>query len=247
MSFYGNSPEALRVFENPDYNDTVGRIWAECKTREDLGFGNLMSNRDMFDSLHPDDVYWTPYEEYRSRLPPICGEERTTAIIPVPLVFFWIVEHYRPQRVMRQFGYRQKKLKDSKYNRELHDTQNFRGNDWPYVHRRYIEEWDCKWEKYSTMDDPQPFDPAETEDYLMWYRRKTDPLVQSTISHSTETYRPFVPEKRKAVIKFSELFYYFYMIDLTNIFILVRDKSFGRVQKRSSTIYEMRDRRSQLR
>jgi hypothetical protein len=146
-------------------------------------------------------VFWTPYELFRERLPPICAEERTTALIPMPLIFFWIVERYRPQRVMRQFGYRQKKLKDSTYDKDLHEVINNRGDDWPYIHRKFIAQWYNKWEKYSRMDDPEPYDPSSHEDYLMWYRRKTDPLVQSTIAHGTQTYRPIVPDKRKAVMK----------------------------------------------
>ncbi|KAJ3676141.1 hypothetical protein LUZ60_003553 [Juncus effusus] len=81
----------------PDRNDTVGMLWANV-TQKDFKKPetNLWANRDMLDSQPPTDVFWTPYEIYRERLPPICNHERGMSRLRQPLIYFWIVERYRP-------------------------------------------------------------------------------------------------------------------------------------------------------
>ena len=218
------NPARLNIYDDPDYNDTVGMLWRDARVKEDPSTTHLWANRDMLDSIPQSDIFWAPYEPYRDRLPPICQEERTTALLSVPLIYFWIVERYRPERVMRQFGYRQKippeiPEADKIADKELRDLTNFRGNDWRKIHKNWITRWNDKWYWYSQMDPLEPYTPLDYDGYMSWYWQNSDPLVQSTISHGSSTYRPMVPEKRLAVnffnifkVKFRIINFLFFLI-----------------------------------
>ena len=56
-------------------------------------------------------VNWEPYNallnQVPRKLPSRVIDERGVWLARVPLVHFWIIEHYYPDRVMRQFGYAQ--------------------------------------------------------------------------------------------------------------------------------------------
>ncbi|KAJ3676229.1 hypothetical protein LUZ60_003641 [Juncus effusus] len=180
--------------------------------------GHMGTHRDQFDIMRPEEVNWTPYEDFRPLLPPICEEERTLTLIPVPLICLHIVEMYHPDRVMRQFGLLQmipplncvydKELHEMKfeggddclYDKELHDVRYGRGDDWPVVHEEYLQLWQEKWEFWTTLPASGPYDPSMVDAYLDWYARSTNHFVQTTIPHNSATYYPMVPATRRAVI-----------------------------------------------
>jgi hypothetical protein len=63
-----------------------------------------------FDLLTDDQVVWSPYREERVKklqLAPICTQDSHLWLTQAPLVFFFMVEVYTPERVMRQFGLHQ--------------------------------------------------------------------------------------------------------------------------------------------
>ena len=47
---------------------------------------------------------WQPYEAELAHLPAFCVARRDVWTMKVPLVCFWLVEKYIPDRVLRQFG-----------------------------------------------------------------------------------------------------------------------------------------------
>jgi hypothetical protein len=124
-----------------------------------------------------------------------------------PLIFFWIVERYRPERVRRQFGFRQLippeiRERDKIADKDVHKIKNGRGDDWPSVHAVWILRWDDNFDDVETAQDREPFRPDDVETYMRWYWAHSDPLVQTTITHATSGYRPMVPDKRLAVFYF---------------------------------------------
>lgn len=63
-----------------------------------------------FDLLTDDQVVWCPYREERMKelqLAPICTQDSHLWLTRAPLLYFFMVEIYMPERVMRQFGLHQ--------------------------------------------------------------------------------------------------------------------------------------------
>lgn len=112
--------------------------------------------RGQFEQLRDDMVRWTPYHEcvpYGEEgreislihlLPDRCREHRRFWLAEVPLIFFQVVEHHYPSRVMRQFDYRQvcpppPPITESLW-RRLHVSRNAGfGKNWADIHRDYVE------------------------------------------------------------------------------------------------------------
>ena len=125
--------------------------------------------RDWFDALMPDEVKWTPYDVYRPLLPDICVDGEQLAYVPVPLIFFWIVEMYNLDRVMRQFGLAQMippPFRDT--NRDLHAVMHARGGDWVERWHNYIYDWYDAWET-ATLAVHAPYNPGVHDNYMRWY------------------------------------------------------------------------------
>ena len=90
------------------------------------------------------------------------------------------------------------------YNHLLEKMINGRGGDWHTVHARYVQDWEFeKWQYWTNNSEKfkrRAYNPDRHLKYMEWYGRVSEArLVQSTISHDTDSYRPLVPDKRKAV------------------------------------------------
>ncbi|KAJ3674549.1 hypothetical protein LUZ60_005165 [Juncus effusus] len=183
-----------------DERPTVGFLWKDCTQYADITpHRHLSTHRDQFNSLVDTQVVWTPYDAFRHILPPIVEHEKTMGLLTVPLIYFWIVEMHRPERVLRQFGYAMEVPPNCEYDKRLHDIANYRGNDWPTVHSAYLAEWEEKrLGREINIPSWRPYDPSQYDAYWNWYRTATDPYVQSDIPHATVSYHPMVPQKRKA-------------------------------------------------
>ncbi|KAF7021226.1 hypothetical protein CFC21_034211 [Triticum aestivum] len=129
-----------------------------------------------FDLLTDDQVVWSPYREDRVKtlhLAPICTQDSHLWLTQAPLVFFFMVEVYTPERVMRQFGLHQEcppPFRDTSV--ELHWC--CRGkvrSDWADKHKSFVDMWEVK-EQHVIMEE-RPYDHANYMDYLRWYRRST--------------------------------------------------------------------------
>jgi hypothetical protein len=148
-----------------------------------------------------------------------------------PLIFFWIVKRYRPERVRRQFGFRQLippeiTERDKIADKDLHKIKNGRGDNWPKKHAVWRLRWDDNYDERETDEDREPFNPDDVETYMRWYWANSDPLVQTTITHGSSVYRPTVPDKRLAVLYYLFIysFYYSFIYLFYYLFYYLRQK-----------------------
>ncbi|KAH7864060.1 hypothetical protein Vadar_025269 [Vaccinium darrowii] len=85
----------------------MGR-WDDKFHSPDLATHKVGHYRHSLDMQKPDEVIWQPYKDSLIELmPPFCSAGRNIWRAKVPLINFNIVEMHQPERVMRQFGYRQ--------------------------------------------------------------------------------------------------------------------------------------------
>lgn len=129
-----------------------------------------------FDLLTDDQVVWCLYREERVKelkLAPICTQDSHLWLTQAPLIYFFMVEVYTPERVMRQFGLHQEcppPLRDTSV--ELHWCRRGRvHNDWAQKHKSFVDMWEAK-VQYIIMEE-RPYDHANYMDYLRWYGRST--------------------------------------------------------------------------
>ncbi|KAK9100371.1 hypothetical protein Scep_023801 [Stephania cephalantha] len=82
----------------------------------------LTKYREMIDMQTLDEVIWEPYPETVIRdMPAYCSSGRAIWRTRAPLLFFCVVEMYNPDRVMRQFGLKQRIPPLHSTNMELHN------------------------------------------------------------------------------------------------------------------------------
>ncbi|KAJ1701236.1 hypothetical protein LUZ63_001015 [Rhynchospora breviuscula] len=83
-----------------------GLFWLIPHDFSDTTRYSISTYRREFEELVDNDVNWTPYDGIMDELPEICRDEQEQRLwyYEGPLIWFWIVEMYTPQRVMRQFG-----------------------------------------------------------------------------------------------------------------------------------------------
>ncbi|KAK9095098.1 hypothetical protein Scep_026567 [Stephania cephalantha] len=91
-----------------------------------------------------------------------------------PLLFFCVVEMYNPDRVMRQFGLKQRIPPSNSTSMELHkiDLRGKTDKNWSAEHSAYV----CMWNERASniVNDELLEEPLEFYDpYMQWYRRIT--------------------------------------------------------------------------
>ncbi|KAJ1696551.1 hypothetical protein LUZ63_005063 [Rhynchospora breviuscula] len=81
-----------------------GLFWLIPHDFSDTARYSISTYRREFEELVDNDVNWTPYDGIMDELPEICRDEQEQRLwyYEGPLIWFWIVEMYTPQRVMRQ-------------------------------------------------------------------------------------------------------------------------------------------------
>ncbi|KAJ3678085.1 hypothetical protein LUZ60_001888 [Juncus effusus] len=163
-------------YGDEDERPTVGFLWKDCTQYADITpHRHLPTHRDQFDSLVDTQVVWTPYDAFRHILPPIVAHEKTMGLLTVPLIYFWIVEMHRPERVLRQFGYAMEVPPNCEYDKRLHDIANYRGNDWPTVHSAYLAKWEEKrLGREINIPSWRPYDPSQYDAYWNWLETKEE-------------------------------------------------------------------------
>ena len=118
---------------------------------------------------------WRPYtNDIISRLPAYCLSGREVWQARVPLVCFYMVEWHLPDRVQRQFGFRQPIPQPCDTERHLHiwDLRGHPDTDWGHTHGEYVARWDSRREAIVTGEAwDGTIDPRDP--YLDWYRSIT--------------------------------------------------------------------------
>ncbi|CAL5354602.1 unnamed protein product [Camellia sinensis] len=90
-------------------------------------------------------VVWRPYStELIERLPSYCSDGADIWQAVVPLICFFIVEMHHPDRVQRQFGFRQTIPHNCDTVIALHnlDLRGTKTKDWVNHHQEWIQLWD---------------------------------------------------------------------------------------------------------
>lgn len=117
--------------------------WADDFHSPNLPSHDVAYYRHTFDLQRPDEVVWMPYtEEVLQALPPYCCVGKDIWRARVPLICFATVELHQPERVLRQFGFRQGVPHESRSRHPPHG-QTLRGGqkDWAVVHAEAIVLW----------------------------------------------------------------------------------------------------------
>lgn len=135
-------------------------------------------------------MIWQPYsQDILQQLPPYCFAGQNIWQTKSPLICFHIVEFHYPQRVARQFGFRQYIPEDCDTNARLHriDLRGYLSHDWHLTHRGFIDDWDNRSENLffeePSADEVQYYDP-----YMVWYRN----ITRRFISRSEAMYEHMV-------------------------------------------------------
>jgi hypothetical protein len=190
----------------------LGHHWIHCtRFADEYPTGYSPFYRDEFDRLRSKDITWQPYEVFRPLLAPMCIDEEPITFRPQPLYFFWIIEMYNPDRVMRQFGLLQTvppPVRDTDYDEwKMHSVKHGRGDDWPTKYENFfLYEEDLLVLASQALP---AYDPATEAEYLRWYHGAFYPFVQTGISHDEgSNYRSNIPNQRRLV---SYLFIYLFI------------------------------------
>ncbi|KAK9140067.1 hypothetical protein Scep_009748 [Stephania cephalantha] len=135
----------------------------------------LTKYRETIDMQAPDEVIWGPYPEaVIMDLPAYCSSGRAIWRTRAPLIFFCVVEMYNPDRVMRQFGFRQMIPPLQSTNMQLHkiDLRGRRIRIGAPEHSAYVCMWNERASNIATdesLEEPMDF----YNPYMLWYRRIT--------------------------------------------------------------------------
>jgi Plant mobile domain len=145
------SIEPFTTWGEPDLDSCQpnGRYWTSRHTfihsPNHVGSG---APRDMFDSIMDTHVNWSPYYSVMTRLPSVVHRDLDIWMARVPLIHFWVVPYYYPNRVKRQFGLSQTipppdPLPWSTHRQldSVEHTMKIAGMDWRIHWRSYIDEW----------------------------------------------------------------------------------------------------------
>ncbi|KAH7864133.1 hypothetical protein Vadar_026158 [Vaccinium darrowii] len=157
----------------------IGR-WDDKFHSPDLATHVVGHYRHSLDMQKPDEVIWQPYKDgLIELLPPFCSAGRNIWRAKVPLINFNIIEMHQPERVMRQFGYRQLPLEPSCVRDRSHGMEMKKhSHNWADEHRVHVERWENRLQYIVPEGEPDIVGAYPDEDeYVTWYKRITVPFV----------------------------------------------------------------------
>ncbi|KAH7850082.1 hypothetical protein Vadar_027649 [Vaccinium darrowii] len=152
----------------------LGARWNDAFHTPDMATHVLGAYRHFFDLQRPDEVVWRPYDEIIENLPLNCHVGRAIWMAKVPLLCFPYVENHMPDRVMRQFGYRQTIPDDCNCRAKPHGM-NFKSGtkDYAVVHANSVALWNDRL-NYIVLHGDVDIDVYPADDpYVVWYRKIT--------------------------------------------------------------------------
>lgn len=164
-----------------------GARWKRGFTRTHAPNHSVRIIRDVLDKMEDDQFKWTVYD-IQSHGERVNDLWRSTC----PLICFDIVEMYRPDRVLRQFGMRQNIPHLALDGDQLHELsrRGRRNQNWANFHRQIIKAWENRYNLIVESSLHHGVSPME-KDYMGWYERITHRFISpNDISDVEYGYRP---------------------------------------------------------
>ncbi|KAH9611123.1 hypothetical protein KSS87_001526 [Heliosperma pusillum] len=126
--------------------DSLGRRWLSVHRRRPQGttITTLLGYRDALDNMRPDQFIWQPYpQDIFSFLPEACYDDSGEWSVVSPMICFDIVEWHLPNRVARQFGWKQNIPEPADTKPKLHkmDKRGAHSRNWADYHSSYLAMW----------------------------------------------------------------------------------------------------------
>jgi len=153
-----------------------GAKWCgRIEYKQPHGTAGVKYFRSELQKLRESMVDWEPYKSLFDQMPLRVHEDSPFWRARVPLIHFWIVEHHYPDRVMRQFGFRQTlpvpyPLPEDEV-RRLHKCLHKSGcTDWSLEHQTYVAQA-CEHES-RLVPTEGPFSTDEIERYQRWFHNQ---------------------------------------------------------------------------
>lgn len=118
---------------------------------------------------------WTPYsDEVVESLPHYCRAGKAIWRATVPLIFYSFVEYHQPERVLRQFGFRQgipppSRAREWPHGKTLQSGQK----DWAIEHSAAVKTWDERMQHVVEAVSPDLPVYQFDDPYVVWYERIT--------------------------------------------------------------------------
>lgn len=192
-------PDRLLSRDRGSVEDKVPPDPLACRWQVPLGRRDNPSHvltfyRDELDRQRDEQFVWKPYMvEVLSQYPDVARDNKLWLTIS-PLIYFEVVEWYRPDRVMRQFGLRQQVPQPCDTSVSLHATDR-RGRshiDWSVHHAALIGLWEARWQTLA-IGTPETGPMRVDDPYMTWYRSITRRFITPPLSGSSMRFNPTTP------------------------------------------------------
>ncbi|KAI8554498.1 hypothetical protein RHMOL_Rhmol05G0104100 [Rhododendron molle] len=152
----------------------IGR-WDDVFHSPDLATHLVGAYKYHLDIQRPDEVIWTPCsEKLLESLPEYCRAGRAIWRATVPLIYYATCQHHQPERVMRQFGFRQCIPPPSRSLDPPHGkTLQSGALDWALKYQTIIEVWNNRLNLVVPPGDINLVEYPFDDPYGAWYDRIT--------------------------------------------------------------------------
>ncbi|KAH9618464.1 hypothetical protein KSS87_010187 [Heliosperma pusillum] len=136
--------------------------------------------------MRPDQFIWQPYPQPTiSFLPESCYDDSSEWYVVSPMICFNIVEWHLPNRVARQFGWKQNIPEHADTEPKLHkmDTRGAHTRNWADYHSPYIAMWSKRTQfRFLGVEDNN--DMGYNDPYMVWYRDRTRRFISPTFKQA---------------------------------------------------------------
>ncbi|KAH9615268.1 hypothetical protein KSS87_003641, partial [Heliosperma pusillum] len=168
--------------------DSLGRRWLSVHRRRPQGttITTLLGYRDALDNMCPDQFIWQPYPQaIFSFLPEACYDDSGEWSVVSPMICFDIVEWHLPNRVARQFGWKQNIPEPADTEPKLHkmDKRGAHSRNWAEYHSAYLAMWFRRYQfRFLGVEDNS--DMGYNDPYMVWYRDRTRRFISPTFQQA---------------------------------------------------------------
>ncbi|KAH9619811.1 hypothetical protein KSS87_001162 [Heliosperma pusillum] len=146
----------------------------------------LLGYRDALDNMRPDQFVWQPYPQaIFSFLPEACYNDSGEWCVVSPMICFDIVEWHLPNRVARQFGWKQNIPEPADTEPKLHkmDKRGAHSRNWAEYHSAYLAMWFRRYQfRFIGVEDNS--DMGYNDPYMVWYRDRTRRFISPTFQQA---------------------------------------------------------------